>query len=256
MKINLKKSVATLLFFSAITHAESNDHLNFSSGAVTQGINKVNDIGVNKAMSSFEGVVPLPIKTLRAVKKDGEVRFFSDNGRFVITGKIYDLWYKKELTSFEEIEYSARRIDFGLMNLSLDDLGAETIGTGDKEVALFVDPKCQYCHQLIKTIRDNDKLKNEYSFKIIVVPALGEQSNALGKIYSCAEDKSLKLDALVNHKIPSLKPMKNCDLKKYEDAILMSHLIGISGVPYMVSDKGRIGRGIPKDLDAWLKELI
>ena len=45
--------------------------------------------------AKIKEIVTLPIKGIRAVESDGQIVFISDNGRFVITGQIYDVWGKK-----------------------------------------------------------------------------------------------------------------------------------------------------------------
>nr|WP_252152636.1 disulfide isomerase DsbC N-terminal domain-containing protein [Escherichia coli] len=47
--------------------------------------------------AKIEDIVELPIKGVRAVQSDGQIMFLSENGRFVISGQIYDLWSKKPL---------------------------------------------------------------------------------------------------------------------------------------------------------------
>jgi len=128
--------------------------------------------------AKIKEIVTLPIKGIRAVESDGQIVFISDNGRFVITGQIYDVWGR----------------------MDVDKLNTISFGHGPKDVVLFVDPRCGVCHKLIGEAKP---LAEEYTFKIVVIPALGDESNQLAKALHCAKDKTNALDALLNNTLGS-----------------------------------------------------
>ncbi|MCT4736102.1 disulfide isomerase DsbC N-terminal domain-containing protein [Citrobacter freundii] len=128
--------------------------------------------------AKIEDIVELPIKGVRAVQSDGQIMFLSENGRFVISGQIYDLWSKKPLNTMSQMRDVAERIHFKSMGMDVDTLNTVSMGRGDKEVVVFVDPRCAVCHQLMG---DAKSLVDDYTFKFIVIPALGAESNRLAK---------------------------------------------------------------------------
>ncbi|MDK5110900.1 disulfide isomerase DsbC N-terminal domain-containing protein [Serratia nevei] len=91
--------------------------------------------------AKIEDIVELPIKGVRAVQSDGQIMFLSENGRFVISGQIYDLWSKKPLNTMSQMRDVAERIHFKSMGMDVDTLNTVSMGRGDKEVVVFVDPK-------------------------------------------------------------------------------------------------------------------
>lgn len=200
--------------------------------------------------AQIEGIVTLPIKGVKAVQSNGQIRFLSENGRFVITGQIYDLWYQKPLDTLTEMQDVALRIDLKQMGLDVDALNTVSLGQGTKEVVVFLDPRCSHCHALIN---DAKALATEYTFKLIAIPALGAESNRLAKAMSCAKDPQQALNALMDDTLSTLPIQDPCDPKKYEQTLLIAQLLGIEGVPFAISPDGRVSRGRPTNLEAWLE---
>ncbi|MBS9424205.1 DsbC family protein [Photorhabdus caribbeanensis] len=201
--------------------------------------------------AKIEDIVKLPIKGIQAVESDGQILFLSENGRFVITGQIYDLWNKKPLNTMSQMRDVAERIHFKSMGMDVDTLNTVSMGHGSKEVVVFVDPRCAICHKLIN---DAKSLIDNYTFKFIVIPALGAESNRLAKSLYCAKDKSRALDALMNNTLGSLPPKTSCDPGQYDQTLLTSHFIGIEGVPFVVAPDGRVSKGRPNNLKSWLED--
>lgn len=200
--------------------------------------------------AKIEDLVDLPIKGLKAVESEGQIRFISENGRFVISGQIYDLWSKKPLNTMSQMRDVADRIHFGQIGMDVDTLNTVSMGSGDKEVVVFVDPRCAVCHKLLHEAKS---LIDDYTFKVIVIPALGAESNRLSKALFCAKDKTNALDALMNNTIASLSSKTACDPAQYDQTLLTAHFIGIEGVPFIVAPDGRVGKGRPKNLKSWLE---
>ncbi|RCI21512.1 DsbC family protein [Klebsiella pneumoniae] len=202
--------------------------------------------------AKIEDIVELPIKGVRAVQSDGQIMFLSENGRFVISGQIYDLWSKKPLNTMSQMRDVAERIHFKSMGMDVDTLNTVSMGRGDKEVVVFVDPRCAVCHQLMG---DAKSLVDDYTFKFIVIPALGAESNRLAKNLYCAKDKTHALDALMNNTLGSLPSKETCDPGQYDQTLLTAHFIGIEGVPFVVAPDGRVSKGRPKNLKSWLESV-
>ncbi|MDF5485055.1 thioredoxin fold domain-containing protein, partial [Vibrio parahaemolyticus] len=139
----------------------------------------------------------------------------------------------------------AERIHFKSMGMDVDTLNTVSMGRGDKEVVVFVDPRCAVCHQLMG---DAKSLVDDYTFKFIVIPALGAESNRLAKNLYCAKDKTHALNALMNNTLGSLPSKETCDPGQYDQTLLTAHFIGIEGVPFVVAPDGRVSKGRPKNL--------
>lgn len=196
--------------------------------------------------------VDMPIKSLKAVHTKGRVFYVSENGRYIFSGEVYDIWRQSKLNSFEEVKLSATRIDFDKMKIDLDRLNTISIGTGSKVVTVFVDPRCDVCHKLISDINKRALLK-EYTFKLVVVPALGDESNKQARALFCAEDKKDAFSALRSNTLLKLKQKEECDTAMYDQTLLLTHFMGVEAVPYLVSHDGRQHRGRPAKIKDFLE---
>lgn len=199
---------------------------------------------------NIQRMADLPISGMRAVESDGQILYVSSNGRFVISGQIYDIWQRKPLDTMEQIQAVTSRMDLDAIGLEPEDLNTFSEGSGEKEVVVFVDPRCPYCHALIK---DSRKYHDDYRFHFVVVPALGDESDRLARLAYCAEDKSKALNAMMDDTLSELPQQDSCDLGRYKETLVLAQLLEISGVPFVISHDGRISEGVPGDLDAWLR---
>ena len=80
--------------------------------------------------ANIEGLKSLPVHGLNMVKAGGKTFFMSDNGRFVITGTLLDVWNRVAVTELDQVDQIANQIDLSKMKLKIDDLVPATVGTG------------------------------------------------------------------------------------------------------------------------------
>ena len=204
--------------------------------------------------ANIEGLKALPIHGLNMVKAGGKTFFMSDNGRFVITGTLLDVWNRVAVTELDQVDQIANRIDLSKMKLKIDDLGPATIGTGKAQVVVFVDPRCPYCGKVQKQM---DALKGQYTFKLVAIPVLGPESQSLVVKIGCllqtpAKDKAR--DALMHQAYDTLPSEidSKCDREPVQRAMVTAKLFGIDGVPFLIAPDGRTFKGAPDSLSDWL----
>ena len=74
--------------------------------------------------ANIEGLKALPIHGLSMVKAGGKTFFMSDNGRFVITGTLLDVWNRVAVTELDQVDQIANRIDRVRLKVMRPILGA------------------------------------------------------------------------------------------------------------------------------------
>jgi len=209
------------------------------------------EIELPSKMPKIDGAVALPIKGIQAIESQGQIHFISDNGRYMFVGQLVDMWSpEKNLSTFSQIKKSAELINLRAMGVDIDSLNTMVIGSGQKEVVAFVDPKCGVCHKLMA---DAKAMVSEYTFKFISVPALGDESNALSRRLFCAEDKKQRVEAFMNNTIKTLPQKAKCDTAGYDKTLLVATLLPVEGVPFVIAPDGRSSKGYPQNLKTWLK---
>lgn len=207
---------------------------------------------IEKSNLSIEDVIQLPIKNLAAVSdNEGTIMFIADSGRYAITGSLIDLWEGEVLTSMQEIKASVSKLDVRGQGVDVDKLNIVSLGSGPREIIVFVDPVCPTCTNLIE---DAEKLADQYTFKFVVVPAFGGASNFLSTQLFCAANPEGRFDALKNGTIANLATKEKCPLDYYDQTLMLAHMLSIDGVPFIISQKDKQFRGRPANLGAWLEK--
>jgi thiol:disulfide interchange protein DsbC len=190
---------------------------------------------VKDVMRSVDEVKRLPVAGLSLIKAGDKTFLITDNGHFVVAGnfKLVDMWQGKVIGSVADTK-GIDKIDLRKIGLNPDELSTFTIGKGKKEVTIFVDPQCNYCHEVIIQL---EPLGKEYTFKLVLIPVLGKESAEISKKLMCNKDKDQSLKALIAKdysKLPALVRQEGaCDLKPLQKAVVATKLLDIQGVPYL-----------------------
>jgi thiol:disulfide interchange protein DsbC len=246
-----KKLGVCLLMVSGLVYAHQ---LN----AETTGSNKASELTaeVKDLMRSVDEVKRLPVSGLSLIKA-GEHRFLiSDNGHFVVAGqfKLVDLWQGKLIESIADTQ-GIEKVNLRKIGLNPDELTRFSIGSGNKEVVIFIDPQCRYCHELITQL---EPLGKDYVFKLVLIPVLGKESAQIAKQLLCNKDPAQSLKALLSQDFSILPALVReegaCDLKPLQKAVVATKLLDIQGVPYLFLPSQNTFRGGVKSLATLLEK--
>ena len=257
-------SILLLIMLSAIGQATAGSDLDpmTKPNTDTQMTAEVKNI-----MKSVEEVKRLPVTGLSLIKADDKVFLITDNGHFVVAGnfKLVDMWQGKVIGSVADTK-GIEKVDLRKIGFNPDELAAFTIGNGKKEVTLFVDPQCNYCHDLIGQL---ESLGKEYQFKLVLIPVLGKESAEITKKLICNKDKSQSLKALIDKdysKLPPLpqsvpgakdaqgNPIETCNIQALQKAVVATKLLDIQGVPYIFLPSKNTHRGGAKSFKTLLEK--
>lgn len=197
-----------------------------------------------------ESVVEMPVNGMMAYQaKNGTMKFITKDGRYVFSGPVTDLWARQELEDNTDIEMSAHTVPLDSMGIDVDLLDPLVVGEGDKVVHIITDPLCPACKKL------NDLLPeyaDEYTFKILALPALGDRSRPTARKIACETDREKAVQALLSGDYDSLADPQNCNLDAYKQALFLADYIGVREVPFLIGPNDIIQRGLPRDFGQWL----
>ncbi len=211
---------------------------------------------VKDIMRSVDEVKRLPVTGLSMIKAGDKTFLISDNGHFVVAGnfKLVDMWQGKIIGSVGDTK-GIDKVDLRKIGLNPDELSTFSIGTGKKEVVIFVDPQCNYCHDLIGQL---EPLGKEYVFKLVLIPVLGKESAEISKKLICNKDKAQSLKALIAKdysKLPALIRQEGaCDLKPLQKAVVATKLLDIQGVPFIFLPSHNTFKGGAKSFKTLLEK--
>lgn len=210
---------------------------------------------IKKMMATqIDGTRKLSAQGLTMIEANGRTFLVSDNGRIVVTGRIFDMWNGVELKNISDVDKYTTRIDVGKLKLNADDLGAVSINQGKKEVIAFVDPNNAVSHRFIQSAA---KLPG-YTFKLVMIPGADEESFEKVKKAACVEDRGAVKKALVDNNWEKLlSEVKECDRLNLQRAIITARIFGVDQrqLPFVIRHDGYYRQGTFKDWDDWLSDV-
>lgn len=189
------------------------------------------------------------VETLEAIEKDGQLVYMSSNGRYLFQGVVTDVWSRKKIKTIADVDYSETHIDLSAISLNIDKLNTIVMGKGKKTVVVYIDPLCQYCKKFLEAAQSKT---DEYTFKIVVIPALGDESNIHSKSLFCAENKSDALPKLFSRSMVEMTQKPQCDLAQYDLTLMSASMFKIKSVPWFIAPDGRYGSFSPDGVWDWL----
>lgn len=198
---------------------------------------------------SITGQAELPVETLKVLERNGQLFFVSGNGRYLFRGELYDTWTQAPIDTLQQARQSVSRVPLDKMGVQISELFALRLGEGPHQVVFFTDPQCSHCHALADEAR---ALGAQYTFWLVPVPALGDESNRLVRRLACARDPDQQLAALLNGTIDDLATLERCPEAAYTRNLLTATRIGVDGIPYLIAADGRVSRGRPGNFALWL----
>lgn len=190
---------------------------------------------VKEIMRSVDEVKRLPITGISLVKAGDKTFLITDNGHFVVAGnfKLLDMWQGKLITSVADTK-GIEKVDLRKIGINPDQLSTFTVGTGQREVVIFLDPQCDHCHDLISQL---EPMTKDFTFKLVVIPVLGSKSAEIAKQLLCNKDRGQSLQSLLAKDYAKLPPLVRqegaCDLKPLQKAVIATKLLDIQGVPFI-----------------------
>lgn len=199
----------------------------------------------------------IPTDEIRAVEgKDGKIFYLIQGGHFAVVGSLLDVWNRKPITTMDELEDALSTMDLRRMGFHVDKVNSISVGKGKQHVTVFVDTRCGWCHKLMKEIKDDPKLFEEYTFDFVIVALLGKESNILAQRLACAQtkDDNEKFDALIKGPggISRLPQIAGCGTDLYQSTELQRRALNINSVPVVVAPDKRFSRGKPQNLRDFL----
>lgn len=212
-----------------------------------------NAVAQPKPFENSDAVVMLPAAAMLAIEKNGKFAIMSDTGRFIITGKVYDVWAQKELHTLEDARRAAQYIPVDKTNLGFSDLAPITIGNGSKAITMFADPACLYCKEIMAEARQS--LPEGYRLDVLMLAILSPESGPRARDFLCAEDKVAAWKAAVagDMKTP-LAQQRECDPSMIERRRVTAQFLGARNVPFLIRDDGLTREGKPAEgLRAWIE---
>ncbi len=182
-------------------------------------------------------IAPAPLDGLKEVVYGTEVYYVSNDGRYLISGALFDLSSQSNLT---EQRLSSIRVDMlkGVDESSMIVYKAK--GKQKHMITVFTDVDCVYCRKLHSGMAEMNKLG--ITVRYMAYPRAGIGSPSYDKAVSvwCAEDRNKAMDdAKNNNKVVP----KKCDNAPVAEQFMLGKKLGVSGTPAILLEDGHLMPG-------------
>jgi thiol:disulfide interchange protein DsbC len=213
-------------------------------------IQKVRE-GVEKILKDKEisSIDPTKIDGLYEVMVDTQLFYVSSDGRYLLSGNMYDIETREDLTS-PKIEHAKAE--------AIDAIGEENMVVFAPEktqhtVTVFTDIDCGYCQKLHNEIKDYNELGISVRYMMFPRAGIGSPSYDKAVTVLCSDDRN---DAMTRSKAGEKLAKKECD-NPVEQHWLLGKRLGLNGTPAIFLESGEMLPGyVPAQrLSAILKEM-
>ncbi|RWR30551.1 hypothetical protein D2T29_12835 [Sinirhodobacter populi] len=250
-------SLLTSLF--AIVSASAQDLPGGYVSDLTNPDAVVNGIDQGTVKDQIKDSEELQSPFTHAVQLEGRtgIAYVSRNGRYFLRGVIFDTWTGKTIQTMDDLRDAQSNMNLGKLGVDDKDVTPVYFGQGPKKVTVFLDPLCPFCAQFLDQILSDPSYVEDYTFTLLPVAYLGEESSKAVVALECAKDKEAAKKALVTHDTRWMmgqpKPLEGeCDPQPIMQRMIMAQTLGVSGVPFIIAPEGGIARGLPADVRTFL----
>ena len=227
--LSVKKQLATLVVSMLVA----------SSGfaAVSEEVSSLLNEKLQALRVNVQAINESPIEGLYEVESDGAIYYVSGDGRFLISGNVYDIDNSMQnLTSTKMEELRRANTEKYFVKIKEFEKNMIVYKADNEKYVLtaFTDTSCPYCKRLHADIPDYNKLG--ITIRYLAFPRGGKNSNAYHKMVSiwCSDDPKGMMDREKSNKsIPSLSCENNV-IDQYNLGVAL----GITGTPTLFLEDG------------------
>lgn len=206
------------------------------------------DAAITKAMekvmpaTKIESIKPSEIKGLNEVVLGSNIFYVSDDGKYILQGRLIDVDNRADLT--------AQKLG-GIRKSALEKIGKDNMivfkpKIGKYSVYVFTDIDCGYCRKLHSEI--DQYLAQGITINYLFFPRAGKGSDSYNKAVSvwCSKDRNAALTAA---KKDQKLDNKTCD-NPVDKHMRLAEEFEVKGTPMIVTENGNIYPGYlpPKEL--------
>ncbi|NOT13664.1 MAG: DsbC family protein [Methylococcaceae bacterium] len=202
---------------------------------------KADESTVKKALATamptvkIDSIKPSEIKGLYEVGMGANIYYVSEDGKYLLQGRLVDLATKTDLT---EAKLSGTR-KLALENLGQDKMIVFKPKIAKYKVSVFTDIDCGYCRKLHSEI--DQYLAQGITIQYLFYPRAGKGSDSYNKAVSvwCSADRNAALTAA---KKDQNLPAKTCT-NPVDEHMQLGEEFDVKGTPMIVTEKGNIFPG-------------
>lgn len=197
-----------------------------------------------KLASKIPGATPqsireTPIPGLYEVAVDTSVGYISTDGRFVISGDLFEIASRTNLTDVRKAD-TRRRL---LSGLKEDQMIVFAPAAVKHTITVFTDIDCAYCRKLHSEVGELNKLGVKVRY--VAYPRTGPNTVSWAKMEQvfCSKDRK---QALTDAKMDKDVKASKCGATPVASEFALGEQLGVNGTPAIITETGEyIGGYLP-----------
>ncbi len=188
--------------------------------------------GVAKILKDAEitSIQPSGIGDLYEVMMGPQLFYVTGDGRYLFSGKLYDLVDRKDLTSPKVAQAKAQAINAVGDDNMVVFAPEKTLHT----ITVFTDIDCGYCRKLHSEIQDYNDLGIRVRYMMYPRAGVGSESYDKAVSVFCADDPKA---AMTQAKAGEAIPKKECD-NPVKEHYELGKSLGVNGTPAIFLESG------------------
>lgn len=186
-----------------------------------------------------ENIRPSPIPGIYEIMVDTSVGYISADGRYLISGDLFDVGSKANLTDVRKAEVRKNL----LAGVKEDQMIVFAPASVKHTITVFTDVDCTYCRKLHSEIGELNKLGVKVRY--LAYPRTGPNTVSWAKMEQvfCSKDRK---DALTHAKQGEEVKSANCGATPVANQFQLGEQIGVNGTPAIITETGEyIGGYLP-----------
>ena len=185
--------------------------------------------------AKIDSVKPSEIKGLYEVIVGANIFYVSEDGKYLLQGRLVDVAARKDLTE-EKLAGTRKQ---AIEKIGQDNMIVFKPKISKYTVTIFTDIDCGYCRKLHSEI--DQYLAQGITIQYLFFPRAGKGSDSYNKAVSvwCAKDRNA---ALTDAKKGNTPPDKTCD-NPVDEHMQLGADFDVKGTPMIVTEKGNIYPG-------------
>ena len=188
-------------------------------------------------VSQLDGAKPddvsaTPIPGLYEVTMGGLIAYVSADGKYLVSGSLYDLGSQKNLTLSRRNAARAK----ALTAVSAADTITFSPAKPTKTVTVFTDVDCGYCRKFHTHMAEVNKQGVRVRYMMFPRTGPGTESWRKAETVWCSEDRKAALTRAKQGK--KLQPGKKCDAAAVRAQYEMGLDLGVEGTPAIFTESG------------------
>lgn len=195
------------------------------------------------------GIADSILPNILQVRLGSDIVYLSDDGRYLLQGRLLDLDSRVDLTE-QAMNEVRRELIGGLDESGLISFGGEDL---EHEIYVFTDVDCGFCRRLHEQIEEYNEAGIRVSYAAFPRAGIGSATHEKMISVWCAEDQH---EAMTLAKAGGTPTPAQCE-NPVEEQYLLGQSIGVTGTPALVTKGGDLIPGyVPaQDLRVRLEQL-